>query len=234
MKRTPLLTFLLAASITTLAQNVSFGPTIGINNPWITETNNQKVSRSTKLGMNTGVSFTYCTNQHWAFGADLKYSMEGNKINYTLFFSGTGGSIFNAVAVIQRYKVEYVRLPLKTIYFFGKNGQKLRPKLYAGPSFGFLLSAKTKFDGQGLGSSETDLKDSFKGFDFGLLIGAGFNYQISKVTSLNLDLGYTNGFMNVYKDNFSSSACNRNLSLNVGVAFPIGKINPSTKETRKR
>lgn len=218
MKRASVIILFLATVLAASAQSMSLGPTIGINS-WADANNNAKV------GLNAGATFTYSVSAHWAFGIEAKYSMEGG-----------GKTVDNKIANITE---DFIRVPLKIMYFFGERGQRFRPKLYAGPSFGFLVGGK--INASYLGSNfEFNSEDYLNKTDFGLLVGTGFNYRLSPGTWLNVDLGYTGGLKNIVDGNSSSSSIsstiipnthNHNVALNVGVSFPIGKAT-STKKKR--
>ncbi len=218
MKKVVGIILFVAASMAVTAQNTSLGPTIGVNG-W-TDANNKA-----KVGVNFGATFTYSASAHWAFGADLKYSMEGG-----------GKTVDSKSANITE---DYIRVPLKIIYFFGERGQKFRPKLYAGPSFGFLTGGTIKATYFNTPFQFKSM-DYLQHFDAGLLVGTGFNYRLSKGTWLNVDLGYTGGLSNIINgDNGSAistgilpSMHNHNLALNVGVAFPLGTI--KSNKTKKK
>jgi len=151
-------------------------------------------------------------------GADAVFANEGFKAENTV----SGNKFTNNT------NLNYIRVPLKLSYFFGGLGDKFRPKLYAGPSLGFLVGGKTKFETENLASgavvkTETDSKNNYKSFDFGVMGGIGFNYRIGTATWLNLDLNYTNGLTDVTKGESNWNA-NRNYGIAVGVAFPLGTI----------
>ncbi len=122
---------LFAIGSITKAQNFSIGPIAGFGHAWLTNYNSVDVRFNPSW--NAGLSFIYSTKKNFGFGADAKYSTEGNKINYI----GIGPNDA-PVTVIRTLHLNYIRVPLKFIYFFGKHGNVVRPKIYAGPSFGFL------------------------------------------------------------------------------------------------
>jgi outer membrane protein W len=105
----------------------------------------------------------------------------------------------------------YLRIPLKGYLFFRKNGDRFRPKVFIGPSFGFLVDSDAKFN-----DVEVDIKDVYNKFDLGLLAGLGFNARISEGTWFNFDAGYTYGLLDV-ADNANGG--NRNIGLSAGVLF---------------
>jgi hypothetical protein len=169
----------------------SIGPAAGLGHSWVSGYKNTKF----KLAANAGVSLVFSASEHFGIGLDAKYSFEGLK--------GSGSN--SAV------DLNYFRLPLKAIYFFNNYGNKLRPKIYAGPSFGFLSSAK---------AASVDIKKTVNSTDVGLTAGAGFNYRLVKNTWFNADLNYLHGFSNVIKSS-AIHTHNRNIGINVGVNFGL-------------
>src|SRR5690349_14344362 len=123
MKKLAIL-FFMAISTMVFAQESSnsIGPTVGYNHTWTSGD-----GTSAKPGFNAGIVYTNSFMEHWGAGLELKYSMEGAKIDGT----DANGNL------------AYLRLPLRLKYFFGDYGNAFRPKVYLGPSLGFLLSAKS-------------------------------------------------------------------------------------------
>jgi outer membrane protein W len=184
----------MAVSTMAIAQenSNSIGPTVGYNHTWMSGDGN-----SARPGFNAGIVYNNSFMEHWGAGLELKYSMEGTK------FDGTDSNL-NAA---------YLRLPLRLMYFFGDYGKAFRPKLYAGPSLGFMLSAKSD-----IGGNKVDYIDAYNRFDIGILGGVGFNYRIKDQTWLNFDLGYTHGLLDQSKTN-SFDTKNRMINANIGIAF---------------
>ncbi len=181
---------------TAVAQSkFSLGPNAGLGHSWISNSDKAKF----KLAANAGVSLVYSATEHFGVGLDAKYSYEG--VKNTLTGSGTAASL----------DLNYFRFPLKAIYFFNNYGNPFRPKIFAGPSFGFLSTAKL---------NGTDVKNSFNSSDFGITGGAGFNYRLVKNSWFNADLSYLHGLSDLEK-NVSTKNHNRNLQLNVGVNFGL-------------
>lgn len=169
----------------------SLGPNAGVGHSWISKTNNSKF----KLAANVGLAMVYSASEHFGIGLDAKYSYEGVK--------STVGSETGSL------DINYLRFPLKAIYFFNNYEDPLRPKIFAGPSFGFLSSAKM---------NNVDVKDAFNSSDFGITAGVGFNYRLVKNSFFSADLNYLHGISDVGKvgDNH-----NRNIIVNVGVNFGL-------------
>jgi outer membrane protein W len=185
----------------------SIGPTGGYG--WAT-INNIKNSKFKAAG-NFGLASVYSAAEHFGIGIDARYSIEGAKWD-------VGNSKTNEI------DLHYVRIPVKAIYFFNKYGNKVRPKIYAGPSFGILSSSKLNRPGL----ADVDLKAATESFDVGVTAGAGLNYRLVNKTWLNLDLGYYNGFKQIMQPSAlgndastNGNLRNRNVTINVGVNFGL-------------
>jgi hypothetical protein len=202
----------IALSSAALAQdNLSLGPTAGFGHTWLS---NNEQSNYQPAG-NTGLTLVYSPMSHLGFGADLKWSIEGGKTSTNNTTTTT--------------RLDYIRIPVKAIYFFGEYGQRLRPKLAAGPSVGFLVGGKQKTEVDQSGEkvvSEIKAKDFAKSVDFGLTAAAGFNYRLVERTWLNVDLNYYHGLTDVLEAS-NAEQKNRNIGINVGVTFGIGKVTPA-------
>jgi hypothetical protein len=199
--------FLLLTGVSSVfAQNISLGPSVGVQHSWITGTEDVKF----KPGVSVGGVLTWSPAPHWGLGGDIRVSfLEGVK--------SKAGTAHTSAA--DRIHATYLRVPLKATYFFGDFGDKVRPKVYAGPSFGFLLGGETKSSNS---SVITKTDKVLQGFDWGLIAGAGFNYRIKRNTWFNFDLAYTNGLKDVTEA--AGYHANRNIALNVGVTFPLGTL----------
>lgn len=177
----------------------SLGPNAGVGISWLDNT----AGRKTKLAGNVGLSLVYSAAEHFGIGVDAKYSFEGGK--YLL-----GSQPVTA-------DLNYFRVPVKFNYFFGNYGNKVRPKIYAGPSFGFLSGGKTTIERPNLSPLVVNSRDNFKHFDFGVTGGAGVNIRLVKNTWFNADVNYLHGI----SDLTPAEVHNRNVGVNVGVNFGL-------------
>ena len=157
---------------------------------------------SGRPSFNLGVTYTYSILQNSGLGVDLRYSEEGTRQEIGGFELTT--------------KLNYVRLPIKFIYFFGEMEDDFRPKLFVGPTLGVLVGGKSEIRTE-FGSTEVDSKDYFESFDAGVNVGAGFNYRLAESTWLNFGVAYTHGLLHVVKNGPDSS--NRNVNVNLGIAW---------------
>ena len=178
--------------------NLSLGPNAGFGHTWM---NGSGTNRYQPAG-NFGLALVYSHNNHVGLGVDLKYSIEGGKKEFSNLTSTT--------------RLNYIRIPVKGIYFFRDYGASFRPKISLGPSFGFLVGGKQEIE-----SVETDAKDIYNSFDVGLLGSAGFHYNLVTNTWLHFDVSYYHGFSDISEAVEKNK--NRNIGVNLGVAFGIGK-----------
>ena len=134
MKQTIVIAALVLAGIVSKAQTVSFGPAGGYGHSWIS---NSDGDTKFNPAWNAGLSFIYSSKSHFGLGVDVKYSAEGNKINEKI--PGPADGLISATSTVN---ANYIRVPVKAIYFFGNENSAVRPKIYAGPSIGFLTSGR--------------------------------------------------------------------------------------------
>jgi hypothetical protein len=206
-----------AAFGTAKAQNLSMGPIAGFNHTWMTDAGPNRVFNP---GATLGGRVTYSFNPHWAVGADLIGSWEGVKTKVDF---PTNSTAVDADLV-------FLRLNPRMSYFFGELGDRVRPNLFGGTSFGVLAGGKTKttIASSNEGPVITDKvksTDNYNTFDAGLFAGVGINYRIGKAIWLNTEAMYNNGLVDLTKSDNSWSA-SRGVAFNVGVTFPIGTITP--------
>ena len=199
---------LIGLSAVAQKQNLSFGPTAGFGHAWMSNTTNGKY----KPAGNVGVSLLYSSAPHIGFGADLKYSIEGNKTQIG--------------AQETENTLNYVRIPLKVIYFFGEFGDRIRPKIAIGPSFGFLVGGKKEVSNNNTLVSKANAKDLYKTFDAGIGALAGLNYRLIRNTWFVAEVNYYNGLTNI-NELATIKNKNRNIGLNIGVNFGIGTATKS-------
>ena len=188
----------LVATTSTFAQKNSLGPFAGINSSWISHSNVEGGDVRNLIGLNVGLNYTYSNFVRFGLGAGLGFSQEG--------------VIVKNRGVDTKTTLSYIRVPLKVIYFFNDLENPFRPKLYVGPSFGFLTKGKVK-----TGGVSTDATDFLEKFDLGLLVGTGFNYKFSPGKWFTFDLNYAHGLTPINK--VGDNRFNHAVGVTMGLAF---------------
>lgn len=214
MKKVQLVLALLVFSFGSMAQSNSLGINAGFGKSAIKNFDKYYGLSNTQFMPhgNVGLSYVHSTHTNFGFGADLKYSWEGAR--------GENKTQNRE----QSLSMQYVRIPVKIMYFFGKYGERLRPKIYAGPSMGILVAAELETEQNNM-ESEVDVKEQFNNFDIGITGGVGINYRLVKNTWFVADLNYYNSFRDIREQNSGGTPrlSNNTLALNVGVNWGIGK-----------
>lgn len=135
---------------------------------------------ATKPGLSGGIGVDVAVGKVFAVEPELLYSPKGHKwIENNLVF-------VNSLSYLELPVLFKINIPLfQTV-----------PSLYAGPSFGWLLSAKEEIDGK-----EQEESNNWNSFDFGLTLGSGVKIPVNYGAIL-FDLRYTLGFSEVYKSGY--------------------------------
>lgn len=99
--------------------------------------------------------------------------------------------------------MNYINIPVMAKYAVAE-----KFNLQAGPQIGFLMSAKAE---------STDVKDSMKSLDFGLNLGAGYDFT----EKMFLDLRYNLGLAQTQKDLMVGETASKNavIQLSLGYKF---------------
>lgn len=181
------------------SQTLSIGPMIGGNFMSISNTSDGKML----AGLSAGGFGNYSFNEHLGINAKLLFSQMGTQLENS----------------DNRVRLNYIQLPLSVVYFLGSTGNKIRPKLFAGPYMSYLIGAYDKNDDKIVDLNGNDI---YFNTDFGGTIGAGLNFIIADRKWLNIDVSYSSSFYSIL-DVPESANRNSGLQLNAGVSFPIGK-----------
>ena len=213
MKKMFSLAAIVFAAGTLNAQTLSFGPTVGFGHSWLRTPDAlpDGSSREFHPSYNLGAKLVYSFVSHWGVSADLKFSGEGGK-----FSTETNDAE-------DKYRLNYVRVPIQAIYFFNKLGDNVRPKVSIGPSFGFLVGGQRELSTNGQDGPKVDAKDFAKTFDLGLNAAVGANFKLKGNKWLNADITYAHGFSGVLDADIDNSdnIKNSGIGLNIGILFPI-------------
>ena len=158
------------------------------------------VSFDRRVGLVAGAFMLVPMTETFGFQVEGLYSQKGAKFEEDGFEGSLKLDSFD-VPVLARYTI-----PSSTDTSF---------HLFAGPSLGFKLSAKSKtsFDGE---DDEEDISDDVAGVDFGVVIGAGLEFGRFVV-----DGRYTHGLTNLNKaeDNDGVEIKSRVFSIMAGFRF---------------
>jgi hypothetical protein len=196
MKKSILLGCVLFMSIFAAAQDLpktskfSIGPSFGFGHAYLTPYNCEFFPT-----WSAGIISVYAPVQWFGLGVDVRYSSEGSRTKVQ--DSGTRTTVLN-----------YVRVPVKAIFFFGDVEDDFRPKVSVGPSFGFLVSETDPYDAK------------VWPFDAGVNASLGFNYRLKEAIWLNTDINFYQGLTDVRRESGVQER-NANIGLNLGVAFGL-------------
>jgi len=123
-------------------------------------------------------------------------------------------------------KMDYLELPILTHVNIG--GGNFRGLFNLGPYLAYALNRSTTITDKNTGQSETNdytfNKDLDNRLDFGLLLGAGFEYRLKK-SKISVEARYTIGLGDINKDKVVKSELSqfRVLAILVRYTIPLGK-----------
>ena len=197
------------------AGKISYGAKVGIIMSNLTETpESWDDATSYKTGFTGGVFMNYAINERFSLEPEMLYTMKGVKSN---LYDGI-------VSVDVTASFDYFELPLLAVYTL-PGTKKLKPRVYAGPSFAYTLSSELEVSAW-LINADVDISSLTQTTDFGVVAGAGFDYALGK-GNLTFDVRYQRGFTNVimtgdFEINGSTQTIAGDDFKNYGFAFMVG------------
>jgi opacity protein-like surface antigen len=127
------------------------------------------------------------------------------------------GAKLSALGEDANTKLTYLDIPVLLRYNIPLESTSVTPYVYAGPSFGLLLSAKQDYSFDG-GGDDVDIKDEMKDTEFGWVLGAGVQIQ-----RFMIEARYTQGFTDIEDEDSvdfgDSSVKNKAFMILAGVRF---------------
>ena len=119
-----------------------------------------------------------------------------------------------------KIETSYVNVPLTLNYYIFKGFA-----IKAGAQFGFLTSAKVKYNLREKSGSSTmklefdeDIKDGFEKFDFSIPVGISYEFKVP----VTIDMRYNIGLTKVNKDSTPDGKDCRNQVLSITVGYKFG------------
>jgi hypothetical protein len=166
------------------------GAKIGMNIATMTNTD----GADPRIGLSAGLLGEYFITDIFAVQGELLYSMQGNK--------------YESKGATAKTKFDYLTIPvLAKVYPLVGQGFNI----YAGPQFGFVVSAKSK-----VSDISVDVKDNVESFDFGVALGLGYDTKCG----LLFDARWTPSVTDLYKSDLLEIDCKNSVfTISVGYKF---------------
>ncbi|MCK4321302.1 PorT family protein [candidate division WOR-3 bacterium] len=183
-------------STSVFAQGLTFGVKGGINYNKFFGENSE--GSEWKLGFAAGAVAAFDVTDMLIIQPEVLYSMKGSGIE----------------GVDASWDLTYIEIPVLLKYSIPMDGM-IAPNLFIGPSLGILISSEVT-----LADVTVDAKDETKSIDFGVVFGAGVDFDLGtgKVT---IDGRYTYGFTSIDDTGLDADIKNGGLSVFVGYLFGI-------------
>jgi hypothetical protein len=204
-------------------KGVRFGLTLSPQLSWMTASDKNLDGNGSYVGYEYGLLMDILIPKNYAFATGFLFNGCGGSLSYLeeTKFNTYDDSVFVAGTAVD-YRLQYIVIPLT---------MKLRTNqigyvTYYG-QFGFRggINIRSRADISNLGGTTLDEKVDFGADvgpgDFGLLVGGGFDYEITGNTAIHVGIQYYNGFIDITdnpKDYKTSSSLGA-LKLELGIFF---------------
>ena len=165
------------------AQKAEFGIKGGLNVATQNFSGEGAPNPSSMVGFHIGGFVEIKISEKFSIQPELLYSTQGSKVeNVTGNVEGT-----NYTGDID-FKLSYINIPVMFKYYVAD-----KFNFEAGPQIGFLTSAETSTKLDGFNQTvDQDAKDFFESIDFGLNIGAGYDFTKKIFAGVRYNFGLSN------------------------------------------
>ncbi len=201
MKKMSVLVMALFTLITVLSANaqVNFGVIGGLNLANVSfDPDPDGVDLSNRTGFGIGGVLSFGLGETLALQLEPMFLQKGAKATV----QGFGET---------ELKSSYIEVPAMLKFAFGSSDTK--PYVIAGPTIGYLLSAK---------QDETDIKDDVKSIDFGLTFGGGVSLPMGNNTVF-VEGRYSLGLSDINDDSSDDTKIKtKGIQIMAGFTFPLG------------
>jgi len=181
MKKFFTIFFILAALTSLSLAQMQIGPKAGLNIASIGGDDADQIlegqSLDSKTGFSGGLFFMYQFSNMFAIQPEAYYTMKGAT------YSESGADL--------TISLDYIEVPLLFKLLIPIEGSNIKPSIFAGPSIGFNMTAKSKVEFEGE-SEENDFKDETASTEFSLAFGGGLGFMVGK-NELGVDVRYILG-----------------------------------------
>lgn len=177
---------LLSLILTTNAQNVQFGVKAGMN---ISNLSGDADGLDSRTSIQFGLAAEISISEQFSVQPELIYSTQGAEDK----------------EYDEKLKLDYINVPLIAKYYVIKG-----LSIEAGPQIGFLISAKSEFDGE-----DEDIKDGLNGIDFGIDLGLGYKLD----NGINFGARYNLGLSDIEDEFDDYKVHNSVFQISVGYWF---------------
>ncbi len=236
MKKIFILTVFSFITLTTSFAQLQIGPKVGgtLFRAALSDVASDVYTTSFIPGFTAGVGLEYSFGGRFSLAVDGLYTQKGSfyqsKVPVNLTAEGLPAANFQEF----EDKLNYLNFPVLVKYYL--RGKDFGINLQAGIELGFLMNASqgkakltdpndaTKFwEGAKLDYNIGDGPfDRYLGSDFGLVLGAGFFYEL-ETGRIIADLRYHHGTSNVVNATLESEEIsNRGVSFTIGYMFALG------------
>ncbi len=157
------------------AQRVGFGPKAGINISMLTD---KYIDYSTRVSYHAGAFLEYDFSKCFSIELAALYSSQGGKVNKV-----ATSLIESSDATL---RLNYINIPLLAKFYMWRG-----LNIFAGPQFGFVVSAQQKIEG----GDWLKVRDDWRTFNIYAVGGVGYTWRCG----LLLSAQYNWGFIDMYR-----------------------------------
>ena len=204
-----------------LGQNLNLGVRGGANSATFGSSDNSlSDDYSRRTIYNIGVFLEQKLTRQLSLRPELAYTRRGAALGEVEVRNEEGVS--QGTYKDGEYEFDYLQMPILIVADL-LGGRSIQPRIFAGPSMSYLLASTLEVGEPATGDisgspGESDIESSE--FNFEAVVGVGIAYEVTKNSSLLVEVRYARGFTDVLPDG-DANVRNQVLSANLGFSVTL-------------
>lgn len=163
-----------------------------------------------------GRSSIFNFSPHVAIGLGAFFSTEGLSFKDSAY--NINGERFSFKGEL---RTNYIRVPLMATFTFGNADNRIRPRVSAGPTVGFLVGGKTLVNTSGVLNGHKTQKALSTTIDAGVNAAAGVSIKVFDGVWINHDIHYYHG---IVENEYNRSAINGSNFTHKSIGLSMGML----------
>jgi len=203
LRLTLLALFVAFSSVSVYSQTtLALGLEAGLNLANVSITPSQ--TSNSRTGLIIGGVMDIGISKNIGVTSGLRYIMKGFQV------TNQGATFTDKLSYLEVPALLKVKFPLTEI----------KPYVIGGPVLGIRVSASEE-QSNGTQTNDVDASSAFESIDFGLLFGAGMDFNVATKTDLFVQAGYSFGLSNIWKQTTTVTVKNYGIQITGGVKFKL-------------
>jgi len=211
-----LLTLAFLFNLTTKSQDVKIGVFVDPQITWMSPESREVESEGTVMGIGGGLMVNKYFAKNYAFSTGMSIGTQGGKLLFpdSITITDSEGDTTLPANTKLDYHLQFITVPVGLTL---KSNQIGYASLFVNVGINGKINIKAKASSSGGELNKDVIKKEISVFNVGYQFGGGIEFELTQDTSILVGIFYSNGLLDVTKDEPKVTA--GNVALRLGIIF---------------